>query len=148
MRPLLGDDDWTVAGKRELDAIQEVLDNRERLRVEEKAETVFEVAAAAGEGTNEGVIAKASAEEPAPAGAVAADSPSAASDASNLVNGNALLATPPGRRANPEPPGSRAPLGPANPLKIPIPAAISGQDLLTPTPGGDVGSENGLPARV
>ena len=48
----------------------------------------------------------------------------------------ALLSTPLNRE-NPEP-GLNAPLGPSNPLRMPVPAAVSGHDALTPTPGGGV----------
>lgn len=44
--------------------------------------------------------------------------------------------TPP-KRDNPEPPGLDAPLIPAN-GRIMTPAAISGHDSLTPTPGGGI----------
>ena len=49
----------------------------------------------------------------------------------------APLSTPPARQ-NPEPPDLNAPLGPANMLRMTIPAAVSGHDALTPTPGGGV----------
>ena len=49
----------------------------------------------------------------------------------------ALLSTPLNRE-NPEPPGLNAPLSPSNPLRMPVPAAVSGHDALTPTPGGGV----------
>lgn len=48
-----------------------------------------------------------------------------------------ILSTP-RRRDNPEPPDGNAPLGPSNPLRMAIPAAVSGRDPLTPTPGGGV----------
>ncbi|KAI6120866.1 hypothetical protein EDD16DRAFT_1705365 [Pisolithus croceorrhizus] len=43
------------------------------------------------------------------------------------------IATPPDR-PNPEPPTSRAPLGPSWDVRIPQPAIITGSDMLTPTP--------------
>lgn len=49
----------------------------------------------------------------------------------------AFLSTPPNRE-NPEPPSLNAPLGPSNPLRMTIPAAVSGHDELTPTPGGGI----------
>jgi len=51
----------------------------------------------------------------------------------------ALTSTPPARE-NPEPPDLNAPLGPANALRMAIPAAVSGHDAVTPTPtpGGNV----------
>lgn len=48
-----------------------------------------------------------------------------------------LLSTPP-ERENPEPPTLNAPRGPAHPLRMTIPAGVSGHDALTPTPGGGV----------
>jgi tRNA-dihydrouridine synthase 2 len=48
-----------------------------------------------------------------------------------------LLSTPP-ERANPEPPSLNAPRSPAHPLRMIIPAGVSGHDALTPTPGGGV----------
>jgi len=45
------------------------------------------------------------------------------------------LSTPP-ERENPEPPDLNAPRGPSHPLRMPIPAGVSGHDALTPTPGG------------
>ncbi|KAI6012625.1 hypothetical protein F5J12DRAFT_904758 [Pisolithus orientalis] len=44
-----------------------------------------------------------------------------------------FVATPPDR-PNPEPPTSRAPLGPSSDTRIPLPAIITGSDMLTPTP--------------
>ncbi|KAH7922790.1 FMN-linked oxidoreductase [Leucogyrophana mollusca] len=46
---------------------------------------------------------------------------------------DAPVCTPP-NRANPEPPTSRAPLGPSTALRMPLPAIITGSDALTPTP--------------
>jgi tRNA-dihydrouridine synthase 2 len=46
------------------------------------------------------------------------------------------LSTPPDSRPNPEPPGSGAPFLPSNELLLMIPAGISRQDAVTPTPGG------------
>ncbi|KAI5991349.1 hypothetical protein EDC04DRAFT_2587498 [Pisolithus marmoratus] len=43
------------------------------------------------------------------------------------------IATPPDR-PNPEPPTSRAPLGPSWDVRMPQPAIITGSDMLTPTP--------------
>jgi tRNA-dihydrouridine synthase 2 len=48
------------------------------------------------------------------------------------------LATPPHYRPNPEPPGSGAPLGPSNEMRLPLPAGVSRHDAPTPTPGGGV----------
>jgi len=48
-----------------------------------------------------------------------------------------FLSTPP-ERENPEPPNLNAPLGPTHPLRMTIPAGVSGHDSLTPTPGGGV----------
>lgn len=48
-----------------------------------------------------------------------------------------ILSTPPDRE-NPEPPELNAPLGPSHPSRMTIPAAVSGHDALTPTPGGGV----------
>ena len=45
------------------------------------------------------------------------------------------LWTTPHYRPNPEPPGSRAPLGPCNEHRAMIPAGVSGHDAVTPTPG-------------
>ncbi|KAH7915703.1 hypothetical protein BJ138DRAFT_1132449 [Hygrophoropsis aurantiaca] len=44
-----------------------------------------------------------------------------------------LVCTPPNRE-NPEPPSSKAPLGPSTASKMPLPAIITGSDALTPTP--------------
>ncbi|KDQ51119.1 hypothetical protein JAAARDRAFT_41389 [Jaapia argillacea MUCL 33604] len=44
------------------------------------------------------------------------------------------LVTPPATQ-NPEPPGLWAPLAPANALRAPVPAMISRQDVVSPTPG-------------
>lgn len=145
MRALLGNDDWTVTGKQELDAIQDVLDQREQLRALEHAETIFEVAAAAGEGVDEKALAEAGVERPTPAGAPATGSPSASEDGSTANESGAPASTPPERRENPEPPGSWAPLGPGNALKIPIPAAVLRDELPTPTPGGGVRLDDKLP---
>src|SRR5262245_38247487 len=45
--------------------------------------------------------------------------------------------TPP-YRPNPEPPGSGAPLGPSNDLRLMIPAGVSRHDAVTPTPSGGI----------
>lgn len=48
-----------------------------------------------------------------------------------------LLSTPP-ERENPEPPSLNAPRSPAHPLRMTIPAGVSGHDAPTPTPSGGV----------
>jgi tRNA-dihydrouridine synthase 2 len=49
----------------------------------------------------------------------------------------APISTPP-ERENPEPPTLNAPRGPTHPLRMTIPAGVSGHDAMTPTPGGGV----------
>jgi len=49
------------------------------------------------------------------------------------------LSTPP-ERENPEPPSLNAPRGPTHPLRMTIPAGVSGHDAPTPTPGGGIPS--------
>ncbi|KIM88910.1 hypothetical protein PILCRDRAFT_813912 [Piloderma croceum F 1598] len=49
------------------------------------------------------------------------------------------LSTPP-ERENPEPPSLNAPRGPTHPLRMIIPAGVSGHDAPTPTPGGGIPS--------
>lgn len=47
---------------------------------------------------------------------------------------SALLRTPLASSASPNPDLLRAPLGPANDMRIPLPACVSGKDADTPTP--------------
>jgi tRNA-dihydrouridine synthase 2 len=49
------------------------------------------------------------------------------------------LSTPP-ERENPEPPSLNAPREPTHPLRMTIPAGVSGHDAPTPTPGGGIPS--------
>ena len=70
--------------------------------------------------------------DPAPETAVAAASPPAESEASSAPDW-AELKTPVTNRS-PDAALLRAPLGPANDARMPIPALIAGKDVPTPTP--------------
>jgi hypothetical protein len=134
--PIVGGEEGLAQGKAELDAIKDILEQREVLRRAEQPETAF--TAAVQESAN------ASAMTTSPSENVEIDAKTRSQVEASLEappDSHGDIAepepvTPSEQRTNPELPSSRAPLIPSNLSKQVMPASVFNQH--TPTPGGGV----------